>query len=109
MTPAAWEIALWAHERYLVAKVAADKSLGYTAGRLESPCTKPWIAQLELYAEIMMLSIYADEAYGEPECICDDEGGKSFVEYPHLYSKTLDPHALLAWLKAKKEASDAQV
>ena len=80
MTPHTWEIALWAERRL---ECATTATIHIPVG----PTRSAWDKEVTLYAEILALSIYADE------------------DPPGLVSngwKYIDPHALLDWLRAKK-------
>ena len=92
MTPHAWEIALWAHRRWKI----AEHACGLSKPLKDKPAFNEWSTWMDeeaLYAEILALSIYADEPYFQ----WHPRYGGSCAALSEC-----DPHALLDWLRDKK-------
>ena len=92
MTPHTWDISLWAKARLDVIDRAEIVCLCMNNVELH----KKWRAEREIYAEILALSIYADEQYWvSPRVHFDNK-------------KDWNPHALLDWLRGKKAKKEGE-
>lgn len=93
MTPHGWDIAEWAHRRWRI----AEDACGLSKPLKDKPAFDEWniwMNEEAIYAEILALSIYADESLYE------------FIGLKFL--NQIDPHALLDWLREKKAKQEGE-